>query len=146
MNFAELKEKVKEILKEDETDPETEPVKYSFRDSFQYNMVEMVVGLMFIILAIDAFEPEIFNMTFKLNTDGGISIMLLFTLCLVGYVLVNGSLMLGSWLMNIAERIGRGIWYRVNPSQTVIDILMVLLIFGFIIYKIYNPFSPIPAR
>jgi len=34
----------------------------------------------------------------------------------------------------------------VNPSQTVIDILMVLLIFGFIIYKIYNPFAPIPAR
>lgn len=139
MNFSELKEKVKEVLKEDETDPKEEPIKYSFRDSFQGKMMEIVIGYALTLALMTAVIPSMLTESFKI-INSELTFQFLFLLSLVGYMSVMCFQIMGSFILDHAFLVWDDIKDHVKPSQIVTDSLIVIVLVGYIAFKLIYPY------
>ncbi len=139
MNFTELKEKVKKVLKEDETTPETEHVKYSFRDSIQGKMMEIVIGFGITLIIMEAILPSMLTESFDL-VDGKLPFQSIAVLSLIGYVFIMCFQTMGCWVMDHAYTIWDDIKDHVKPPQIIMDSLVIIVVFGYIAFKLLYPY------
>jgi hypothetical protein len=139
LNFAELKEKVKKVLKEDETDPKTEPVKYSFRDSFQGKMMEIVIGYALTLALMTAIVPSMLTQSFKI-INNELTFPFMFLLSLIGYVSVMCFQIMGSFILDHAFLVWDDIKDHVKPPQIIMDSLVVIVVVGYITFKLIYPY------
>jgi hypothetical protein len=139
LNFAELKEKVKKALKDDKTNPETEPVKYSFRDSFQGKMMEIVIGYALTLALMMAVVPSMLTESFKI-INSELTFQFLFLLSLVGYLSVMCFQIMGSFILDHAYLVWDDIKDHVKPPRIIMDSLVVIVVVGYIAFKLIYPY------
>jgi hypothetical protein len=136
MKVSDLKQKIVEILKKDANEPHE---KFDFRQTVQYEMAEMIIGYAFIIYICMAVSPSTLELKFLVPQDGGYTILNLFPIIILGYVLVYSSKMFGSWILDHLWIIATDIKNRVSIPQFISDSLMIIVVFAFIAFKLLYP-------
>ena len=139
MNFTEFKQKVINFLKDDGKDDEEEPIKYSFRDSFQGKMLEIVIGYAITLLFMTALVPSMLTESIKIiNSEMTFSFLLM--LSLVGYVSIMCFQTMGCWVLDRVYIIWDDVKDRVKPAQIIMDSLLMIVVFGYIAFKLLYPY------
>ena len=153
MSFSELIQKVKDLLKEDEPEPETESElkpqlgteKYSFRDSFQGRMMEIVIGYALTLLIMTAIVPDMLTRAFEI-VNNELTFSFIFTLSLVGYLSIMCFQTMGSFILDHVFLVWNDIKEHVGLPKIVSDSLIVIVLVGYLVFKLMYPTAPDVAR
>lgn len=135
MNYADIKSKIKSILAED-AEAHKDDERFSFKDTFQYRQLTIVVGFVIGIITVMAIKPEL--LTSPLNFEN-MTIMSFATYALVGYIFVIACEGAGMFVMDRAEIIYNDLSQHAKIPKIIGDSLIVIMLIGFLAFKLLYP-------
>ena len=131
--LSELKQKILGHLKEDSEGTQH----YSFRDTFQYRLLSIVVGLFFIHSLLVALDSSLLTKPIlTIPSSGELTLISLFPLMILGYVFIYICTGIGSWAVDKILLLGEDIKKRVSLSVFLSDAIAIVALIAFILYRV----------
>jgi len=144
MNFENAKAKAKEIWEkvtvedEEEEIVEEEPKKENPLD-MRMKMIRFVLGFVGVAILLQAIMPEMLTKIIFTIPNGEITFMSMLPICVLFITVYTTSDIFGKQIIVWTMRIGNNIKNRVTIPKMIGDVMVPIIIGGYLIYKLYYP-------
>jgi hypothetical protein len=145
MNFENAKTKAKEIwdkITTDEPEEEVEDEEEEFLNThmnMQMTLLRFILGFVGAMVIIQAIMPDMLTKVIYTIPDGGITFMSMLPLGVMFIGLYMSCDILGKQIIVWTMRIGNNIKNRVTIPKMIGDVMVPIIIGGYLIYKLYYP-------
>ena len=145
MNFENAKAKAKEIWDKitiDEPEDEVEDEEEEFLNThmnMQMTLLRFIFGFVGAMVIIQAIMPEMLTKVIYTIPDGGITFMSMLPLGVLAIGMYISCDILGKQIIYWTMRIGNDVKNKVTIPKMVSDLMVPIVIGGYLIYKLYYP-------